>query len=331
MEQPNPNKIRRHKEQRPLIAAALIQLPPASRRRALGLALFAIASLSAAAASQPVRQPGEEVNSAAVRERSGLRPDPALLFNGWGVTPAGVQTPVSDLILKLVLAPDQKRLVAVHGGFNQHGVTILDLASRQQTQFLPLAETWNGIAFSRDGKQFFVSGGNSKQIHVFNYTNGEAALDHSSKVDNGDLPVFIAGLAVDPNSGKLYACNEANHEIWVLHPESLTIEARIPVGQHPHSCILGADHRHLYVSNWGSRSVSVVDVKDRRKARDIPVGTRPNDLALAPDGRLFVACSGDNSVHVIQTRALETTEAAASPARRLPEGTREISIYRLIG
>ncbi len=68
----------------------------------------------------------------------------------------------------------------------------------------------------------------------------------------------------------------------------------------------------------------MVDTKVLRRLRDIAVGPRPNDMALAPDGRLFVACSGDNTVHVIQTRTLETPEDPASPSRRPPEGTREI-------
>ncbi|MBI3875748.1 MAG: phosphoesterase, partial [Verrucomicrobia bacterium] len=98
----------------------------------------------------------------------------------------------------------------------------------------------------------------------------------------------------------------------------------IPVGQHPHSCVFGADKRHLYVSNWGSRSVSVVDTETNRRFRDITVGLRPNDMTLAPDGRLFVACAGDNTVCVISTRQLEKAAPDPSPARRLWEGTREI-------
>lgn len=278
----------------------------------------------AAAANQPVRQADEDVNNADVRQRPGLHPNKDLLFNGWGVTPAGESVPVSDLCLKMVVAPDKKHVVAVHGGFNKHGVTILDLASRKQTQFLQLDESWNGIAFSRDGSRFFVSGGDSKNIYVFTYKDGEAALDHTATVDAGDSPVFVAGMTADPSSDKLYVCNEANHEILVLDSKTFATMARVPVGLHPHTCVLGADHRHLYVSNWGSRTVSVVDTKNLHKVRDITVGIRPNDMALAPDGRLFVACSGDNTVHVIQTRSVETPQAEASPNRRPPEGAREI-------
>jgi YVTN family beta-propeller protein len=283
-----------------------------------------IAAANATAEEQPTRQSGEEVNSASVRQRAGLRPSTNLLFNGWGVTPAGKQVTVSDLALKMVVSPDGKRVIATHGGFNDEGVTVLDLVKQEQTQFFPLKEAWNGLAFSSDGRRFFVSGGGSGIIHVFTYAKGVAAVEKSVELDRNGAPVFIAGLTVDSKSGKIYACNEANHEVWVIDPKTYAIQKRIPVGLHPHTCLIGADRRNLYVSNWGSRSVSVVDLEKGTKVRDIAVGLRPNDMVLAPDGRLFVACSGDNTVHVLQTRAVEAPVIAANSKRRISERTREI-------
>src|SRR5579863_8344068 len=225
--------------------------------------------------------------------------------------------------MKMIVSPDKKRIVAVNGGFNQHGVTLLDPVSRKQTQFFPLSETWNGIAFSRDGKRFFVSSGSKGIVHIFDYADGEATYDSSNTPDIGGSPLFLAGMAVDPDSGKLYVCNEANHEVLVLDPDKLTITGRIPVGEHPHSCVLGADHRHLYVSNWGARSVSTVDVRKEREIRQVTVGRHPNDMVVSPDGRLFVACAGDNTVHVMQTSALENQDEGASPSRRPSENARE--------
>jgi DNA-binding beta-propeller fold protein YncE len=290
----------------------------------LCVALVLTGAAGAAAGTGPVRGPDEDVNSAGLRARQGLQPNEHLLFNGWGVTPAGQHVPMSDLALKLVVAPDGKRLLAAHGGFNQHGLTVFDMASRQQTQFLPLPKSWNGLAFSRDGKQCFVSGGSSGQVHVFNYADGAAKFDRSVKPDSDSEEVFLAGMVVHPGTGKLYVCNEATDQIWVLDLKSLALERSIRVGEHPHSCVMGADRQHLYVSNWGGRTVSIVDTEKGRRVRDIAVGVRPNDMAMAPDGRLFVACAGDNTVHVIQTRVTETAEPEASPSRRLPEGSREI-------
>ncbi len=297
------------------------------RRGLFLLAIFsaaALAPLETGAQSKATRKEGDDVNTAAVRKVSGLKPDEHILFNGWGLTPAGTHVPISDLALKLVVSPDKKMLIAVCGGFNNTGLTLLDLTGKNVAQFLPLKECWNGLAFSKDGKRIFVSGGDKGDLHVFNYADGKASVDKSVKPSPDATPVFLASIAVHPATGKLYICNEANHEIWVVNPDTLALETTIPVGQHPHTCVFGADKRHLYVSNWGSRSVSIVDTDKNRRVRDITVGLRPNDLAVAPDGRLFVACSGDNTVQVIQTRSVEKAGDAASPARRLWDGTREI-------
>ena len=104
-------------------------------------ALVGVCSGGLVAGDDAVRRPDEAVDSPEVRARSGLRPNENLLFNGWGVTPAGEQVPVADMPLKLVVAPDQKRLVAVHGGYNRHGITLIDVATRKETQFLPLTKS----------------------------------------------------------------------------------------------------------------------------------------------------------------------------------------------
>ncbi len=271
-----------------------------------------------------MRQGNEDVNRPDFREMRGLRPDAKLLFNGWGLSPAGVPVTTSDMPLKLVVSPDKKLLAAVCAGFNNTGLALFDIAGRKQTQFFPLKKVWNGLAFSKDSRRLYVSGSDSGQIYVYALDQEKATAARTAKPSPDATRVFLAAMAIHPQTGKLYVCNEANDELWVVNPDTLALETIIPVGAHPIACTFGADQRHLYVSNWGGQSVSVVDTQSKRRVREIPVGLRPNDSALAPDGRLFVACSGDNTVHVIQTRTLEKEGPGASPSRRLPEGTREI-------
>src|SRR2546423_1540070 len=183
--------------------------------------------------------PTQDVNQPELRKKQGLHPGEKLLFSGWGLTPAGRHIPVTDLALKMVIAPDNKFLIAVHGGFNQHGVTVIDLAAQKEAQFLPLERAWNGLAVSSDGHRFFVSGGASAAIHEFTYNSGKAVLERSIQPAGPDEEAFLAGLAVLPRTGKVCMCNEASHEIWILDGNTLAIEKRIPVGQHPHSCVLG--------------------------------------------------------------------------------------------
>jgi YVTN family beta-propeller protein len=267
--------------------------------------------------------PSQSIADTPDRAQPGLSPSKNLLFNGWGLTPAGEPIPVSDLPLKMVVSPDGRVLAAVSGGFSNTGLTLIDL-SRKTTQFLPMKKAFNGLAFSKDGKRIFVSGGNSGEIHVFSYADGVATDEKIVTPVAVTDSVFIAGFAVHPTTGKLYVCNEGNHEVWVLNADTLALECAIPVGFHPHSCVFGADKRHLYVSNWGSRNVSVVDTKTNRRVRDIGVGVRPNDMALSGDGRLFVACAGDNTVYVIKTRSVEKADPAMTAAAPPTESTREI-------
>lgn len=275
-------------------------------RQAVRLLLLAI--LSAIAAAEKPDAPNER-----------------LLFNGWGVTPAGRhEALIGDMALKMVVAPDGKIAVAVSAGYNTPGLTVIDLASQKVTQTVPLAHTWNGLCFDGDGRRLFVSGGPSGDLLVFACENGVLEPQPPARIAREGAPLFISGIAVHPLTGEIYLCNEANHEIWVLDERDFSLEQVIAVGSHPHTCVFGADQRHLYVSNWGGRSISVVDTESARRLHDLTVGVRPNDMALSPDGRLFVACSGDNTVHVIQTRMLEKKGEMADSSRRLWDGTREI-------
>ena len=324
-----------------------MSLPSWKNSAALALAGVALSVGSLVTAQRVARRTADEsVTTPSLRTAGGLVPADNILFNGWGITPVGQHTQLNgDTPLKMALSPDGRTLAVATGGFNNTGLELLDVQTRKSTQFLPLPRAFNGLAFSKDGSRLFVTGGASGKMYSFNFTDGKATADKAvqpdpeakssekqprrragaaaTPADEGNT-VFLTGLAVHPTNGKLYVCNEAAHEIWVVDPSSLELQAQIPVGLHPYSAVFGADRRHLYVSAWGSRSVSVVDTQTGRRVRDIGVGIRPNEMALAPDGRLFVACAGDNTIHVVQTRALENPEAPADPTRRLPEGTREI-------
>ena len=223
------------------------------------------------------------------------------LFNGWSISPAGHIIPLehleavvpvggpvlpanmtADLPLKMIVSPDGKVLLAACAGYNSTGLAAVDLAAGKLSQFLPEPEVFNGLAFSRDGKKVYLSGGDSGKIYVFEYHSGKLSpgkpVEPAPNVPSG---VFLAGIAVHPATGDLYVANEANHEVWVLDAETLAWKDAIATGLHPYSCAFGGDGVHLYVSNWGSRSVSIIDTQSGRKVRDVAVGVRPNDMVLS--------------------------------------------------
>src|SRR5262249_16604143 len=125
----------------------------------------------------PTRLPSEDVNSQPLRTRQHLTPDNSLLFNGLGLSPAGQHVRISDMPLKMVIASDQKAVVAVCAGYNEAGINLVSLDDKRERQFISLPEVFNGVVFSEDGKRFHVSGGDSGAIYIFHYTKGKAELE----------------------------------------------------------------------------------------------------------------------------------------------------------
>ena len=257
---------------------------------------------------------------AAYRVATRVVPGPSLLMNGWGLSPAGEHVRVGDMPVKMVLSPDGKQAVVATLGFAGVHLTTLDVATHRTIQSLELDRVWNGLAFSPDGKTLYVAGGNAAKLTSYAYDAGRLTKKDEVKAPEHS---FVSGVAVSPTTGRVYACNEAFNQLYILEPD-LKLVGIVNTGSNPHTAVFGEDKRHLYVSNWGSKSVTVIDTQTNAHVRDIRVGVRPNDMALAPDGRLFVACAGDNTVHTIQTRAPEAAVGGPTRATRPPEGVREI-------
>jgi YVTN family beta-propeller protein len=256
-----------------------------------------------------------------------LTAQPGMLFNGWKLTPAGRHVGVNSLPLKMVVSPDGKTLAVVCAG-RWCGVALIDLATEQASQWVPLRRTFNGLAFSKDGKTLYVSGGNSDLLYAMDFDGKRLkeeprAIHLGASSEGGD---FLTGLAVDPASGKVYVCNEAASEVWVVDPAAGKVEAKWRTGANPYTCALGADGCYLFVSNWGERSVSAFSLKTGKQVARINVGVRPNEMAVSRDGRMFVACAGDNSVHVIRTGAPADTDRDAKTDASAPPPTDALEI-----
>jgi YVTN family beta-propeller protein len=260
------------------------------------------------------------------------------LANGWHITPAGKAVATEDMVLKLVAAPDGRAVIGSHSGFNPHGVVVIDPKTQEVVQRIALKSTWMGLAWAADGKTLYVSGGNADSskdappsrapIYEFSYSNGRlsekpvAQMDETVPLDK----IYWSGVAVHPRKGLLYAANrgttDAPSNVVVFDAKTREIVKRIPVEVNPYELVFSADGETLFVSNWASKSVSVIDTKSNRVVGTISVGANPNDMKLSPDGRLFVACSNDNAVYVIDTKKRTVIERIATTlTAQTPEGS----------
>jgi YVTN family beta-propeller protein len=261
------------------------------------------------------------------------------LPNGWRITPAGKSiATIEDLVLNFVVSPDGKIVVASHSGYLPHGIDVFDTKTEKLVQEIPLKTTWLGMTWSPDGHTLFVSGGNATgakniaqsaaPIYEFAYADGRLSEKPASSLLETIDPkqVWWSGLAYLPGKNWLYAANRGTgpgpSNVVVFDMKTRTILTRIPVEINPYQLVFTPDGHRLFVSNWASQSVSVIDTATNKVIRTIRVGMNPNDLKLSADGRLFVACSNDNTVHVIDTRTLEVVERLSTTLTPMaPEGS----------
>jgi YVTN family beta-propeller protein len=78
------------------------------------------------------------------------------------------------------------------------------------------------------------------------------------------------------------------------------VVATIPVGSLPYGVAVSPDGRKVYVANYLSNSVSVINTATNSVTATLPVGTTPAGVAVTPDSsRVYVANFGSNNVSVI--------------------------------
>lgn len=241
--------------------------------------------------------------------------DGVLLPSGWVLHPAGRQIPTGDMPLAMTWSPQKDYLLVTTGGYAPSRVLAIDTSNEQLQTSITLDQTWEGMTFSADGKELFVSGGGRGLLWRFGFdTRGGDMIRREplpvAKLIGRNPPyvrqqpagvnAWIGGLVTDPTDGTLYALNTARATLYALDPATGAAKAEAKTGDHPNAVALSPDHKTLAVTNQGGASVSLFTPGSLAKTMDIPVGRQPVALLFAPDGkRLYVANSGSNTVSVI--------------------------------
>ena len=97
-------------------------------------------------------------------------------------------------------------------------------------------------------------------------------------------------------SYQAYVSNYVANTLSIVNLESGSVEGSIPVGEGPEGILVVGNT--AYVANTGGwpdyspSTVSVIDILAHSVTKTLNVTTNPQELALAPDGKIHVLCSG---------------------------------------
>ncbi|NIJ35467.1 YVTN family beta-propeller protein [Sphingopyxis panaciterrae] len=203
---------------------------------------------------------------------------------------------LSPLLLSAAPAAAETLLV---GNKSEDTLSVIGLDSGAELARLPTGKMPHEIAISPDGKRAAVVAYGGTTIDIFD-------VAARTKVKTIDLspnqrPHGLLWLS----DGRLVATAEGSESIAVVAPDGTVTS--IATGQKgSHMVVVAPGNRTAYVANIGSGTVSVLDLADAKKLRDLPVGGKPEGLALAKGGReLWVGDLSAPRVQIWDTAAAE--------------------------
>ncbi len=234
-----------------------------------------------------------------------------LLPNGWKLSPAGRSLQLGDLPLNMQLSASGKLLAVTNNGQSIQSLQLIDPKNEQLLDQKVVGKSWYGIAFSRDEKKLYASGGNDNWILAFNIQGNKFGLADTIKLG----PVWPkgkicpTGIAVNRANTKLYAVTKEDNTLYIIDPQSKRISNKVKLDAEAYSCVLSPDEKLLYISLWGGQKVAVYNTETERVTTEIATQDHPNELLLNKKGTwLFVANANDNSVSVINTATNKVAE-----------------------
>lgn len=236
-------------------------------------------------------------------------------------------------------SPDGNSLLILTSGYNRNNgptgsrvvaesneyVFVYDISTGTpvKRQVIQIPNTFNGIVWNPNGREFYVSGGVNDNVHVYglqadNWTEQAAiALGHANVgLGIGVRPV-AAGMAVTEDGKRLLVANMQNDSVSVIDLETRAeiaeldlrpgkndaAQAGVPGGSYPY-WVAAKGNGKAYVGSQRDREVMVLDIAGAQPAVTgrIAVGGQPNKMLLNRDqNRLFVANGNSDSVSVIDT------------------------------
>ena len=164
------------------------------------------------------------------------------------------------------------------GNKGEDTVSFVDLATGKELGRSPTGKMPHEIAVSPDGKQAAVVAYGDKTIDLFDVTT-RARLKTIDLAPN-EGPHGIAWL----KDGRIVVTTERSQSIALVDPAAGKLVASIKTDQPgTHMVAVTSDRTTAYTANIPAGTVTVIDLAGGRKLRDIPVGGRPEGIALSRD------------------------------------------------
>ena len=209
---------------------------------------------------------------------------------------------------QLGYTPDQKYLVV--NALRLDYVDIYDGATLKLVKRFEPGKWPSHLDFTPDSRWSFNSMQNSDSL---------VSLDLTTMTERWSVRVGSTPAGVLYLNGKVLVCIMGENGIVEVDPIDGHITRRQATGDGAHNIFLDEDKQILYVSNRGPghTSLSALDPVTLEVRRTYPIPGGPDDIGIAPDGKIWIALRFAEAVAVMDP---ETGNYDTIPVGRSPHG-----------
>ncbi|MFF7183602.1 beta-propeller fold lactonase family protein [Streptomyces sp. NPDC008121] len=196
----------------------------------------------------------------------------------------------SPMGLEIVQSPVHSALYVAN--MDDNTVSVIDTGKLEVTgQPVPVGKAPMALAAAPDLSAVYVSNSADSSVSVIDTRTQTAAPE---ALPAGSSP---AGMDVTSDGRRLAVANSGDDTVTLIDVASGEETDRIPTGPQPFDVALAHDDSSLYATNSAGNTVTAADLTDpARPTSAVSVGSFPYGIALTPQGSLYVANAGSDSV-----------------------------------
>lgn len=213
------------------------------------------------------------------------------------------RVPVADPY-QLGFSPNGKFLVV--NGLARNQIDVYDAANMRLLKRFPIASMPSHLAYAPDSSRVFVS---------LQGTDSLVAIDLTKLAILWTVKIGSTPAGVMWHNGKLLVADMGTDYVAVAEPADGHVIERIHTGKGAHNLFLSPDGKIIWVNNRVAGTTTSLDASSLSIIRSYRIPGGPDDIAFAPDGKLWITRRWAEKVAVLDPRTgdFQTIDVGRSP------------------
>jgi hypothetical protein len=162
-------------------------------------------------------------------------------------------------------------------------------------QHLDGAVRWDYLTMDAANRHLFITRGDTVDVYD---------VDQERLVGSIPETLGVHGVALAPDLDRGYTSNGRANSVTVFVLSTLKVVGSVPAEQNPDAIVYDPASRRVFAANGRSGSLTPVDAVAGTALPALPLGGKPESMAVDGSGHLFVNLEDKNQLLVVDTRKL---------------------------